>query len=706
MKKRDQTTKYTVTGVCCSTEESVLRKKLDAEVGVDGYRYNSITCELNLLRPVSRDTVVNAVRGVGFGVRDRTEAGSQEPFLRRHRRAIQTGIATVLGFAGATLLENGARVPGQWFIAAALLVGGWEIAVKGFKAIRHGVLDTNCLMMIAAIGAVAINKWEEAAAVVVLFSVSLMLESYASARTRRAVQSLMTLSPQEASVVRDGQEVTVKADSVRPGEIVSIRPGMRIPLDGVVVEGSSTVSEAMLTGEPAPVEKSAGSEVYAGCLNERGSLRITVTRVFEETRLAHIVHLVEEAQHQKAPTQITVDRFASRYTWAVLAIALAVAMVPPLFLGAPFATWFYRALILLVISCPCAFVISTPVTFVSALTAAARSGILVKGGRHFETLARTRTVAFDKTGTLTEGRLQLTDIVPLNGMRSDELLALVAAVEERSEHQLGSAIVRETAVRGIARTQRKIERFEALPGRGVKATTDGGELFLGNRTLAIEHGYDTPELVAAVERFEADGKTTLTIGRFGEAVGIIALKDVPRRQSRELVSGLRALDIRNIVLLSGDSSTSAGRLSEELGLDEGSGSLLPEDKVEAIKRLRARYGDVAMVGDGINDTPALSAASVGIAMGASGSDAALEAADVVLMGDDLLALPPLFVLSRKTVRIIKENITFALGVKALFVILSISGFATLWLALLADDGAALLVILNGMRVLRRLQWSP
>jgi Cd2+/Zn2+-exporting ATPase len=696
-------TTYAVTGVCCATEEAVLRKKLDAEVGPKGYRYNPVTCELRVSAKVGREAVVTAVRQVGFGVRERAKNAPEETFVRRHRRAIQTGGAALLGFAGATLLENGARTPGQGFIVAALLLGGWEIAWKGYQAVRHGVLDTNCLMVIATVGALAINKWEEAVAVILLFSVSLMLESYASARTRRAVQSLMTLSPEEAVVVRHGREETAKAEDVRVGEIILIRPGTRVPLDGVVLEGESTVSEAMLTGEPMPVVKSTGSDIYAGCLNERGSLRIRVTRGFEDTRLAHIIHLVEDAQQQKAPTQTTVDRFANRYTWAVVTGALLVAAGPPLLTGAPFATWFYRALVLLVISCPCAFVISTPVTFVSALTAAARNGILVKGGKHLETLSRVRTVAFDKTGTLTEGRLTITDIVPLNGIRQDDLLALVAAVEHRSEHQLGSAIVREAAVRGVEPAGLSIARFEAMPGQGVRASVGEQEVFLGNRTLAMEQGYGTAELLARAKAFEEQGKTVLTIGRVGTPLGIIAVKDNPRGQSAEMVSQLRSLGIANIVLLSGDSSASAAMISERFGLDEGHGALLPEDKVEAVRNLRTRHGDVAMVGDGINDTPALSAASVGIAMGGNGSDAALEAADVVLMGDDLLLLPPLFSLSRRTVRIIRQNIGFALVVKGLFLLLSVGGIATLWLALLADDGAALLVILNGMRVLRSLR---
>jgi len=558
-------------------------------------------------------------------------------------------------------------------------------------------------MMIAMAGAIGVNKWEEAVAVIVLFSFSLVLESYASARTRRAVQSLMALSPAEAIVIRNGKDATIKAEEVKVGDIVTIRPGMRIPVDGIVLEGESTVSEAMLTGEPLPAEKSAGSEVYAGCLNERGSLRIRVSRAFEETRLSHIIHLVEEAQYQKAPIQTTMDRFAARYTWIVLLGAIAVAVVPPLVYAEPFRIWFYRALIMLVISCPCALVISTPVTFVSALTAAARSGVLVKGGKHFETLARLRSIAFDKTGTLTEGRPRITDLVPLNGMTPKELLALVAAIEQHSEHQLGSAIVREAALWGIEQAPMSIDRFEALPGRGIASVVDGKEFFLGNCGLAGEMGFDTPELVETVKQFEAAGKSTLSIGRPGEALGVIAFRDTLRRESRPLVQSLRSQGMKDLVMLSGDAEESAKAIAQDIGLEDWRGSLLPGDKVEAIKELRTQHGLVAMVGDGINDTPALAAASVGIAMGGNGTDAALETADVVLMSDNLLLLPPLFTLSRKTMKIVRQNIVFALAIKAMFLLLSVAGIATLWLALLADDGAALLVILNGMRALRRLR---
>ncbi len=702
MKRTDAERVFVVTGVCCTSEETVLRKGLERTLGPQGYRFSPVTCELSVARSVSREAVVGAVRSAGFGIRERMHIAEREPFFRRHRRAFQIGASAFFGLLGATLLDNGARTPGQTVLLLAITVGGWEIAVKAYKALRHGVLDTNVLMVIATLGAIAVNKWEEAVAVIVLFSFSLVLESYASARTRRAVQSLMSLSPTEANVLRDGKEESVKAELITPGDIVSIRPGMRIPVDGTVLEGESTVSEAMLTGEPLAVEKTVGSAVYAGCMNERGALRIRVSRSFEETRLSHIIHLVEEAQHQKAPIQTSMDRFAGRYTWFVLVGALTVTVVPPILFGEPFAVWFYRALILLVISCPCALVISTPVTFVSALTAAARSGILVKGGKHFETLARLRSIAFDKTGTLTEGRLQLTDLVPLNGIEPKALLALIAAIEQRSEHQLGSAILREAALRGIEHSRVRVDRFEALPGRGIRAVVDGREVFLGNHGLAVEKRFDTPKLVEAVKQFEAAGKTTLSVGSEDQPLGVIAFRDSMRRESRALVSSLRAQGLKNLVMLSGDASESARVLSEEIGLDDWSGSLLPDDKVRAVTDLRARGGPVAMVGDGINDAPALAAASVGIAMGGNGSDAALETADVVLMSDNLLALPPLLSLSKKTIAIIRQNITLALVIKAAFLVLSVTGIATLWLALLADDGAALLVIINGLRTLRGL----
>jgi Cd2+/Zn2+-exporting ATPase len=695
----DEAVTFVVSGVCCATEEVLLRRQINAAVGPLPCSYNPVTRELRVAGTVRREALIRGVRAAGFGIRERHARLPREPFLRRHGRALLTASAAVTALGGGILLERGALEAGRILLAVAMAAGGWQVFGKALRAVRRRTLDMNVLMTIAVAGAAAVGKWEEGAAVIVLFAVSLMLESYSTERTRRAVESLMRLSPEEAVVLRGGAEQTVPASEVREGETVFIRPGVRIPVDGIVLEGSSTVSEAMLTGEAAPVEKGPGTEVYAGCLNERGALSVTVSKRFEDTRLARIIQLIEEAQHQRAPVQTSLERFAGVYTWVVMGGAVLIAAVPPLLLGEPFTPWLYRALVMLVIACPCALVISTPVTIVSALTSAARSGILIKGGRHLETLAAVRAVAFDKTGTLTEGRLSVTDILPLNGISRDALLRLIAAIEHRSEHPLASAVLREAAASRIDYRPVLVEQFEALPGRGVRAVIDGEAYYLGNRILCVEHGFDSAALAASVRRLEDEGKLAVLLGREGEALGALALRDNARPESAGLVGRMRACGIEHLVMLSGDSDAAVDRLGSRLGLDDQTGEMLPADKVEAVQALRREFGVVAMVGDGINDTPALAASSVGIAMGAGGADAALESADVVLMADTLEALPPLILHSRKALRIIRQNIVFALALKGVFLLLSVAGISTLWMAVLADDGAALLVILNGLRAL-------
>ncbi len=703
MARQSETATFVITGVCCAMEEAVLRKRLDAGIGRERYSYNPVTCELRVPQNVPSDAVFAGVREAGFGIRERHAHTPPEPFLNRHRQALQTAAAAAAALAGAGVLEAGAPAAGKALLAGAILIGGWGVFRKALRTLRQRMLDMNVLMTLAVIGALAIGKWEEGAAVIVLFSVSLMLESYSTVRTRRAVESLMRLSPEEAVLLTGDGEETVAASTVRPGQRILIRPGMRIPLDGIVRDGVSSVSEAMLTGETIPVEKQPGMEVYAGCMNGRGALAVEVSRRFEETRLAHIIQLVEEAQHQRAPLQSSTERFAGVYTWVVVAGAVLVAAVPPLLPGQAAAVWLYRALVMLVIACPCALVISTPVTIVSALTAAARAGILIKGGKHLETLARVRAVAFDKTGTLTEGRLRVTDVICLNSLPPGRLLRVFAALEQRSEHPLAAAVLSAAEAASIDYRTLRIDRFEALPGQGLRALIDGDEYFLGNRTLAGQHGFASPEAIAALGKLEQEGKATLLLGKEGEALGILGLRDSTRREGARVVRELHDAGISHVVMLSGDSGTAVDRLGAELGLDRQSGALLPADKVKAVQTLRRTYGEVAMVGDGMNDTPALAASSVGIAMGASGTDAALESADVVLMADNLGLLPPLLRHSRKAVGIIRQNIAFALGIKLAFLLLSVAGISTLWMAVLADDGAALLVILNGMRALQALR---
>jgi len=691
---------YVVAGVCCATEEGVLRKSLDTSLGKGRYTFSLISAELRVDAAVPEGDVLRGIRHAGFQGRAKTAVIPDEPFLQRHGHALRTLAGAVLTVAGILAEQYAPSDPwAHILLLSAIVVGGWGVIPKAFSALRNRTLDMNVLMSLAVIGALAIGRWSEGAAVIVLFSVALMLETYSASRARRAVQSLMALSPAQACVVRDGGEVTVAASTVTPDDIVIVRPGERIPVDGNVIDGISSVDQSMITGESVPVERSAGELVYAGSLNGRGALRVRATHRYEETTLAHIVRLIGEAEQQRAPIQTFIDRFAAVYTPAVLGMALLVAVIPPLVAGAPFIDWLYRALVMLVIACPCALVISTPMTLVSALANGARNGVLIKGGRHLETLATISAMAFDKTGTLTDGRLKVTDVVSLDSLPASEILQIAAAMEHRSEHHLAASLLHEMHHRGLSYEHFRVDAFDTVPGRGIAATVNGTRYYLGNRDFGLEQNFWSPAVADAAAAFLREGKTAMILGVEGRALGIVALRDSLRAECRATLADLSSHGIKHLVMLSGDHEDAAARVAREAGIREWSAHLLPQEKVEAIRRLGETYGGVAMVGDGINDAPALAAASVGIAMGAAGSDTALETADVVLMGDNLEKLPYLVGLGRYAMRIVRQNIALALVLKAVFLVLSVAGVSTLWMAILADDGAALVVILNSLRVL-------
>jgi Cd2+/Zn2+-exporting ATPase len=699
--KADRERNVVVSGVCCSTEEYALRRRLDRTIGEDAYQYNPLTCELTVREGISRNQVVDLVRRAGFGARAQQAVDPDGPFLRRHAEALATAGAALLLLAGMIIGGSEGAFDMRLTAGGAILLGGWKVFRKAVIALRNRSLEINVLMAVAVAGAVAIGKWNEAAAVVVLFSVALMLESYSALRTRRAVQSLLLQSPEKASVLENGKEHEMAASLVGLGTILVVRPGERIPLDGVITEGESFINEAAFTGEATPVAKTIGDTVFGGSLNGRGSLQIRVTRRSGDIRLAHIVHLIEEAQLQRAPVQDFIDRFARVYTPAVFGLALLVSIVPPVLFGLPFVDWAYRSLVLLVIACPCALVISTPVTLVSGLTHAARRGILIKGGRSLEALSKVKTIAFDKTGTLTEGQARVTDIIPLDTLTREEGLQILAGIERHSEHHLASAILQEAERVGVDSGACALDSFEALPGRGVKASIGGQMYFLGNERLGAEEGFLSSTLENHLRTLRSQGKTTMILGRVGEPLLLVAVQDRLRNGAREMVAQLKHHGLEDLSILSGDHQESVRTIARRLGIPHVEVQLLPEEKVTAVRAMGRRPGGVAMVGDGINDAPALAASTVGIAMGVAGSDAALETADVVLMSDDLLKLPMLFSLSQRSVRIIRENIILAIMIKAVFLVLSLAGLSTLWMALLADDGAALAVIANGLRMLSR-----
>ena len=606
------------------------------------------------------------------------------------------GAAALAGALAASWLD--APLVAAVLSLLATLLAGSLIAKRAVHSIRRRSLDIHVLMLAAVAGAIAIGEWTEGATVVLLFAVAQSLEARSMDRARRAIRALMQLAPAEATVRRDNLEVRVAAASVHRGDLIIVRPGERIPVDGRIVAGASDVNQASVTGESIPVDRQPGEDVFAGSINGRGALEIEATRAGNDTTLARIATLIDRAQAERAPTQRFVDRFASRYTPLVLAAAAIVAVVPALAGGGTFAEWTYRALVLLVVACPCALVISTPVSVVSALAAAARRGVLIKGGAHLERAGGVRCVAFDKTGTVTKGQVKVTGVHAFAGSSQNGVLSVAASLEARSEHPIGRAIVAHAAREGVDMTPGR--GFQALPGLGAEGHVDESHAIVGNHRLFEERQLCTDALHAELDSVAARGGTPVLVGHRGAAVGVIGIADEVRETSRDVIALLKAQGVERVVLLTGDHRAAADEVGRALGFDEVHAELMPEDKVARVRDLKARYGSVAMIGDGVNDAPALAAADVGIAMGAAGTDVALETADVALMADELMKVPFAIRLSRKAMRNIRTNVALSLGLKAAFVVMAIGGVATLWMAVLADTGASLLVTANALRLLR------
>jgi Cd2+/Zn2+-exporting ATPase len=687
--------------MCCADEEFTIRKKLGSLDGVDSCAFNLVAQKLTVTHRTDDAQIMKALREVGFKARAGSEGTRNAKARTSHAQLYSTLVSGVLALFGGILLhlEFSSDLTTPVF-ASAVLLCGWRIALKGLRAVRTFVFDMNFLMTLAVVGAMMIGQWQEAAVVTFLFAFALQLEAYSMEKTRKAIWSLMDLSPMTARVIRDGNEAETPVAEVSIGDHVLVKPGERIPLDGEVLSGSSFVNQAPITGESTPVEIAAGSQVFAGSINGKGSLVFRVTKGARDTTLAHIIHLVEEAQSRRAPSQSFVDRFSRIYTPAVIGAAVLLSLVPPLLFAQPFETWFYRSLVLLVIACPCALVISTPVTIVSGLTNAARNGILIKGGAHLENAGALKVIAFDKTGTLTLGTPVVTDVLSLNTISTKEIVALAAAMESHSEHHLGAAIVRYAKQHDIPYEEIHLERFESLTGKGVRAQLNGKTFSIGSHALAEEQGICSPVIEEKLRGFEQGGKTTIILGTQTEALGILAIRDEIRGESKDAVRALHENGIEKVVMLTGDNRGTAQAIAEELEIDMHEAELLPEQKLDAIQSLRNQHWSVGMVGDGINDGPALAASTVGIAMGTIGSDVALETADIALMSDDLSKLSYTISLSRKTVRVIRQNVAFSLLIKLVFLGLAIPGLATLWMAIAADEGVSLLVTFNAMRILR------
>lgn len=724
-----ETLEFRIHGMDCAEEVAVLKRELTPLVGdADRLRFDVLRGKMIVATgspSVAADDVARRVASTGMRAERWMDiqpgAGDTGVWQRRGRMltTAASGLLTAAGFlvhslaTGAVAALGSEGFPGSAGVpplaailyAAGVMSGAWYVAPKAWHAVKRLRPDMNLLMTIAVVGAAGIGQWLEAAVVSFLFALSLALESWSVGRARRAVEALMAIAPPTARLLGDdGTTVDVPAVDVTVGARVLVKPGDRIPLDGSVREGVSHVNQAPITGESLPVEKAPGAEVFAGTINGEGVLQVEVTRLAGETTLAQIIRMVGEAQSRRAPSEQWVDRFAQVYTPAILGLAILVATLPPVVLSGVWSDWFYRALVLLVIGCPCALVISTPVSIVASLAAAARNGVLVKGGSFIEAPAHLRAIALDKTGTLTAGSPAVVDVVPMANHTEAELLQVLGAMEAHSDHPLARAIIAHIRQRGL--TISAASDVRAIDGRGVTGTLDGRNYWLGSHRYLEELGQETPQVHEQIEARSDAGHTVVVMGTDDHVCGFVTLADPVRPESAAAIAALRQAGVEHIVMLTGDNRATAERIARETGISETQAELLPADKVTAIETLVERYGTVAMIGDGINDAPAMGRATIGIAMGAAGSDAAIEAADIALMSDDLSKLAWLVGHSRRTLRVIRQNVGLSLAVKAVFMVLTFMGHATLWAAIAADMGVSLLVIANALRLLSGRRQDP
>ena len=686
----------------CPTEESLIRNKLSALPSVKSMDFNLMQRVMTVVHaPDALDPILQALRSLGFKPEVADAGEPSAPVVEPAKPWWPLALAAAAAIASEAVTWFGQPA---WLAAALAILAvaacGLTTYKKGWVALRNGNLNINALMSIAVTGALVLQQWPEAAMVMVLFTIAELIESKSLDRARNAIKGLMQLAPDKATVQQpDGSWHEVEARLVAVDALVRVRPGARIGLDGKIVTGRSTVDQAPITGESLPVDKAEGDPVFAGTINGAGSFDYRVSAAASNTTLARIIHAVEEAQGTKAPTQRFVDQFARVYTPVVFAFALAVAIVPPLLMGGSWYDWVYRALVLLVIACPCALVISTPVTIVSGLAAAARKGILIKGGVYLEEGRKLVWLALDKTGTITHGKPVQTDfeVRADAGMDADSCRRLAASLAGRSDHPVSQALAKAADTDGIGRSE--LSAFEALPGRGVRGVIDGRTYCLGNHALVEEMGRCSPDLEVRLDALERQGKTVVLLIDEARVLALFAVADTVKESSREAIAALHKLGVKT-VMLSGDNPHTAEAIAAQVGIDEARGNQLPEDKLKAVEVFAAQ-GVVGMVGDGINDSPALARANIGFAMGAMGTDTAIETADVALMDDDLRKIPAFIRLSRATHTVLVQNIVLALGIKAVFLVLALTGWGTMWMAVFADVGASLLVVGNGLRLLRK-----
>ncbi|AOM84331.1 Lead, cadmium, zinc and mercury transporting ATPase / Copper-translocating P-type ATPase [Salisediminibacterium beveridgei] len=673
--------------------------------GVSDAKVNFGAAKLTVSGEATIDELEKA--GAFEGIRVRPEHGQPETPVSFWKQKANWNVyasivllITSLLFAGVAGMDHPATTIG---FLLAIILGGYSLFQKGFRNLATFTFDMNTLMTIAVIGAALIGEWVEGAVVVILFAISEALERFSMDKARQSISSLMAIAPKEALIKRHGEERSVHVSDIQIGDVMIVKPGQKLAMDGVVISGLSTINQAAITGESVPVTKDIADEVFAGTLNEEGFLEVEVTKRAEDTTIAKIIHLVEEAQAEKAPSQKFVDRFAAYYTPAVIVLAILVMTVPPLTMGAPWDQWIYLGLATLVVGCPCALVISTPIAVVTAIGNAARNGVLIKGGIHLEEAGGLKAIAFDKTGTLTMGTPAVTDIITFSRAEHD-LLSLAASLEKSSQHPLASAIMRKAKDEQIA--IQDVFEFQSITGKGVAARIDDVRYYAGSPDLFTELNIElTASSAEMIDQLQTDGKTVMVFGTDLGIEGLIAAADEVRPVAKSVIRDLNQMGI-DTVMLTGDNERTATAIGKQAGVTEVESKLLPEDKLNHIHRLREGKKHIAMVGDGVNDAPALAAANLGIAMGGAGTDTALETADIALMSDDLSKLPYTVSLSRKALRIIKQNISFSLGLKALALLLVIPGWLTLWIAILADMGATLLVTANSLRLMRNDKKHP
>ena len=694
---------YRIEGLSCTNCAGKFEKNVKQLPGVTSATVNFGASKISVEGQTTIEELEEAGAFENLIIRDDQEndeqVRSKESFIKRNiALIISLGFILVAVISQLSLGEDHLLTKALYILA--IIIGGFDLFKEGFSDLIKLDFSMESLMTIAIIGAAFIGEWAEGSIVVILFAISEALERFSMDKARQSIRSLMDIAPKEALIRRNNVEQLVSVDKIDIDDIMIIKPGQKIAMDGLVINGHSSVNQAAITGESVPVEKQLDDEVFAGTLNEEGVLEVKVTKKVTDTTIAKIIHLVEEAQGERAPAQAFVDKFAKYYTPFIIIMALLIVVVPPLFFGGDWNKWLYQGLSILVVGCPCSLVISTPVSIVSAIGNAAKNGVLVKGGVYLEEIGHLRAIAFDKTGTLTKGKPVVTDFIATSSETDINYLSIISSLESLSQHPLASAILNEADKTNVDYKSIQIEDFQSITGKGLTGIHQNIRYYIGSPKLFSASVIEETAVKVQYRQFQEQGKTAMYFGTDEQILGVIAVADEVRDSSAAVISELHKLSIEHTIMLTGDNTKTAESIGKQLGVTEIKGDLMPQEKLDSIKALRTTYNKVAMVGDGINDAPALATSTVGIAMGGAGTDTALETADVALMGDDLQKLPFIVRLSRQTLKVIKQNITFSLGIKLLTLLLVIPGWLTLWIAIVADMGATLLVTLNGLRLMK------